>query len=210
MYRFHPRTEHVLDLLRAGCVGDLRTIRSAFTFRLTKPGNIRLDPELGGGSLMDVGCYCVNASRTLAGGEPVEVQASANWASTGVDDHMVGTLRFADGLLAHFDCALTMERREFYEAAGTEGTLGVDDAFLPGTGPVTTQERRGRGPHINHETEGADEYLLMVEHFADCVLGGREVRYGAEEAAANMAVIGGLLQSARSGGTPVEIPPPSV
>ena len=209
MYRFHPRTERVLDLIQAGRVGDLRTVRSSFTFRLTKPGNIRLDPELGGGSLMDVGCYCVNATRTLAGAEPVEVQATANWASSGVDDHMVGVLRFADGLLGHFDCALTMERREFYEAAGTEGTLVVDDAFLPGTGPVSVQERRGRGPHADHSVDGADEYLLMVEHFADCVLAGKGLRYSAEEAAANMRVIGALLESARTGGRPVQVPAPS-
>ena len=74
MYRFHPQIGRVLALIQDGAIGALKSIRSAFTFRLTKPGNIRLDLALGGGALMDVGCYCVNVSRTLAGSEPVEVR----------------------------------------------------------------------------------------------------------------------------------------
>ncbi|MCG6958224.1 MAG: Gfo/Idh/MocA family oxidoreductase, partial [Gemmatimonadetes bacterium] len=84
MYRFHPRTGKVLEMVRSGALGDLRTLRSAFTFRLTRPGNIRMDPDLGGGALMDVGCYCVNVSRTVVGGEPVAAQARAHWAASGV------------------------------------------------------------------------------------------------------------------------------
>ncbi len=72
---------------------------------------------------MDVGCYCVNVARTLAAAEPVEAQAFAAWAETGVDAQMAGTLRFEDGLFAQLDCALTLERRESYVAAGPEGYL---------------------------------------------------------------------------------------
>ena len=205
MYRFHPRTVRVLDLVRAGHIGQLGTVRSAFTFRLTSAGNIRLDPDLGGGSLMDVGCYCVNVTRTLAGAEPVEVQAAAQWASTGVDDHMAGVLRFPGGVLGHFDCSLKMERREFYEAAGEDGTLVVDNAFLPGNGPVSIDERRGRLEDVRHEVDGADEYGLMVDHFSECVLGNAVPRYPAEEAAGNMATIVALLRSARNGGRTVEV-----
>ena len=80
-------------------------------------------PEFGGGALMDVGCYCVNVSRTVVGEEPVEVQATASRAATGVDDHLVGILRFPSGVIAHFDCALTMERviEALYESAGMNG-----------------------------------------------------------------------------------------
>lgn len=205
MYRFHPRTERVLQMVREGAVGDPRMIHSAFTFRLTKPDNIRLDPALGGGSLMDVGCYCVNISRTVAGAEPMEVQATARWAASGVDEQMAGTLRFGSGLLAQFDCALTMERREVYEIAGTDGYLAVAAAFLPGTGDVEIVERRGRGEEIRHVVGGADEYRSMVEHFADAALHDRPLRYAAEEAAANMRVIEALYQSARGGGQVVPL-----
>ncbi|MBS1241318.1 MAG: oxidoreductase domain protein [Gemmatimonadetes bacterium] len=199
MYRFHPRTEQVVRLVREGRIGDVRMIRSAFTFRLTRPDNIRLQPELGGGALMDVGCYCVNVSRTVMGAEPVEVHATAGWGATGVDEQLAGTLRFPNGGLAQFDCALTLERREWYEVAGTEGSLGVASAFLPGTDEVVIEEHRGRGAAVRHPVGGADEYRLMVEHFADCVLHHRVPRYPAAEAAANLRVIEALYRSARTG-----------
>jgi len=194
MYRFHPQTEKVLEMVRSGVVGDLRMIRSAFTFRVTKPDNIRLRPDLGGGALMDVGCYCVNISRTVVGLEPVEVQAFAQSGSSGVDEQMAGTLRFPNGVLAQFDCALTMERREEYEVAGTDAYLRVPAAFLPGIGDTVIYEHRGRGDVIEHRVAGVDEYRLMVEHFADCVLNDRPLRYTAAEAAQNMRVIESLYR----------------
>ena len=200
MYRFHPQTEKVIALLREGALGEVRLIHSAFTFRVSNPANIRLQPELGGGSLMDVGCYCINLSRTLAGTEPVEVQATANWTASGVDGQMVGWLRFTGGLIAAFDCALTLERREYYEVGGTEGSLLVPASFLPGTGDTTIRLRQKGKSEGFLNIGGADEYRLMVEHFAGCVLEGKPLRYGPSEAAANMRVIEALYRSARNGG----------
>ena len=202
MYRFHPRTQRVRAMVANGAIGELGLIHAAFTFPVTNPANIRLQPELGGGSLMDVGCYCVNVSRTMAGAEPVEVQAYARWAASGVDEQMAGTLRFANGLIAQFDCALTMERREGYELAGTAGHLEVPAAFLPGTNDAVILERHGRQSSSNHTLAGVDEYRLMVEHFADCALNDRPLRYTAGEAAANMRVIEALYRSARHEGKP--------
>ncbi len=207
MYRFHPRTERALALLAEGVVGELRVVRSAFTFKLTRPDNIRLDPDLGGGALMDVGCYCVNASRTLVGAEPVEVSARARWTPRGVDDELAGILTFDDDVTAHFDCALTMERAEFYEAAGTDGHLRVESAFLPGTDDVVIEEHRGRDGVAEHPIAGADEYRLMVEHFAEAVAGRETLRYTAREAAANMRTISALYRSARNGGRPEKVRP---
>jgi predicted dehydrogenase len=202
MYRFHPRTERVVEMLREGAIGDVRSVRSAFTFRLTRPDNIRFDPDLGGGALMDVGCYCVNAARTLTGMEPVEAIATARWTGRGVDDELTGVLRFPEEVTAHFDASLTMERREFYEVAGTDGQLRVDGAFLPGTDEVVIEQHHGREGGTLHAVGGADEYRCMVEHFAACVLEGRPVRYPAAEAAANMRAIEALYRSARAGGRP--------
>jgi xylose dehydrogenase (NAD/NADP) len=205
MYRFHPRIEKVLDMVRDGALGELRLIHSAFTFRVTRPDNIRLQPELGGGALMDVGCYCVNISRTAAGREPAEVQAFARWGASGVDEQLAGTLRFDDGLLAQFDCALTMERREECHLAGTDGYLMLASAFLPGTADLTIVEHRGRRDVTTHAVKGVDEYRLMAEHFADCVLNDRPLRYDALEAARSMRVIEALYRSARQDGRPVAL-----
>jgi predicted dehydrogenase len=205
MYRFHPRIGRVIERVRSGDIGSLEIVRSAFTFRLTKPGNIRWSAELGGGALMDVGCYCVNVSRTVAGAEPVEATAWAEWADSGVDARLAGMLRFDTGPVAQFDCSLTMERRELCEIAGTDGSLTLDGAFLPGTGETGIRLHRGREPEAVETVAGADEYRLMVEHFADCALYGKPVRYPPSEAAANMRVIDALYRSARAGGRPVEI-----
>lgn len=205
MYRFHPRTEKVLEMVRSGALGELCLIHSAFTFRLTRPENIRLNAKLGGGSLMDVGCYCVNISRTLAGAEPVEVQAFANWSQSGVDAQMAGVLRFASGLLAQFDSSLTMERREEYQLAGTDAYLTVPTSFLPGEADTIIEERRSREQPRQYVIPGIDEYQLMVEHFADCILQDRAPRYSPSEAAANMRVIEALYRSARSGGKTISI-----
>ena len=205
MYRFHPRIGRVEALMRDGAVGSLKSIRSAFTFRLTKPGNIRLDAALGGGALMDVGCYCVNVSRTRAGREPIEVQAWAPFGPTNVDLELAGTLRFDGGLVAQFDCALTMERREYVEVAGTDGSIELRSAFLPGTADTVAIEHRGWEPSIEHRVAGDDEYHLMIEHCADCALHHRPVRYPASEAAANLRVIEALYRSARHGGHPVTL-----
>ena len=205
MYRFHPRTQRVIELIRAETIGQPRMIRSSFSFRLSNLSNIRLDRELGGGALMDVGCYCVNVSRTLAGREPVELQAMARMGSSQVDEELVGTLRFPGDLLAQFDCALTLERREEFEIAGPLGSLVVPSAFLPGTGDTRIQHHKGRSGISEETVGGADQYQLMVEHFAECVLNQDTPRYSAHEAARNMRVIEALYRSAKGGGQMVKL-----
>lgn len=213
MYRFHPRTRLMADRIRAGAVGELRVIRSAFTFPLDRPHDIRFDRALGGGSLMDVGCYCVNLSRTLADAEPLAVRATARWTGgymgggpgTAVDDEMAGVLHFPGGVTALFDCALTMARTEFAEVAGTDGRLRMESAFAPGTQEVALREFSGRAGAVEHRIPGVDEYRLMVEHFGECVLEDRPPRYSAREAAANMRVISALYRSAINGGAVVEL-----
>lgn len=202
MYRFHPQTEKVLQLLKQGTIGRPRLIYAAFTFRLGDRDNIRLRPELGGGALMDVGCYCVNICRTLAGREPIRAQALARWGETGVDEQMVGTLEFEEGLQAQFSCGLFMARREFYQVAGPDGHLEVPTAFLPGTEETVIHEVHGRTERISHALRGVDEYQLMVEHFVDHVRWQKPFRYPAGEAYHNMRAIEALYRSARRDGAP--------
>jgi len=200
MYRFHPRIDAVSDLIREGAIGELRSMYSAFTFRLTNPDNIRWNPALGGGSLMDVGCYCINVFRTVAATEPLEVQAQALWTDRGVDEQMAGMLRFEGGRTAQFDCALTMERRECLHIAGTDGHLEVPHVFIPGTEKVTIEEIHGRGEAKSHGLSGVNEYTAMVEHFTESVFKGTPVRYPFSEASANMKVLEALYRSAWNGG----------
>ena len=205
MYRFHPRTEAVLKQVRRGLVGDLRLVRSAFTFSLRSRDNIRFDPELGGGALMDVGCYCVTISRLLYATEPLEVQAWSRVGTSGVDEELVATLRFPGDAFAQFHCALTLDRLEYYHAVGRSGRLEVERAFLPGDGPVEWSVHGSGAAAENHRLEGVDQYRLMVEHFAECVLSGARPRYPVGDAVLTLQVIEALLASARHGGVPVKV-----
>jgi predicted dehydrogenase len=205
MYRFHPQIAAALTLIDDGAIGEMRHMHSAFTFRLTRQDNIRLDPQLGGGSLMDVGSYCVNIFRTVAAEEPVEVQATAEWHPGGVDDRMVGLLRFDSGITAQFDCALSLARRETFLPSGTEGTMELSRAFLPGTNSTTILLRHGYNESDTRTIAGVDEYRLMVEHFSDCIFTNTSPLFDAREAAMNMRAIEGLYRSAATGGAPVSL-----
>jgi predicted dehydrogenase len=198
MYRFHPRTARVAALVREGAVGEARLVRAAFTFRVRDPvNNIRLKRELGGGSLYDVGCYCVNVSRMILG-EPRDAFAFAHVGSSGVDEALGGVLRFDGGRLAVIDCGLSVSRREEYEVVGTDGRLTVPTAFLPGTADAPIHLTRG--PESSTETvAGLDQYQRMVEHFAAAVAAGGPVEFPPEDGAANLRAIEALLRSARTG-----------
>lgn len=207
MYRFHPQIGAALTLLDNGAVGELHHMHSAFTFRLAHMDNIRFHPELGGGSLMDVGCFCVNIFRTFAAEEPIEVQAWARWHASGVDETIAGALRFPSGVTAQFDCSLSMVRRETFLAAGTDGSLELPRAFLPGTASTQIVLRRGYSDVEQRTIAGVDEYRLMVEHFADCVITHTSPLFDAREAALTLRTIEALYRSAADGGQPVHLAP---
>jgi D-xylose 1-dehydrogenase (NADP+, D-xylono-1,5-lactone-forming) len=205
MYRFHPRSERLFELVHGGAVGEVRYLQTAFSFTVTDPGNIRLDRALGGGALMDVGCYCVNVARSVLGAEPGEVEAFARWAPGDVDEQLTGTLRFGDGRVAQIACSLRAARSEEVLVVGSEGTVRTSRSFVPGRLPVElVLERPKTGPEAVR-FDPVDQYQRMVEHFETCVLQGREPRYGAREAAANMRVIEALYRSARLEGRSVVV-----
>ena len=103
MYRHNPQTAKLAELVRDGAIGELRVVRSAFSYALYDADNIRLRTDVEGGSLMDVGCYCVSGSRLLAG-EPESVFGQAYVGPTGTDWVFTGSMRFPGDVLALFDC----------------------------------------------------------------------------------------------------------
>src|SRR3712207_6392336 len=129
MYRHHPQTKRLKDLVDEGAIGELRQIRSHFSFTLTDDANVRLRPELDGGALMDVGCYCVSISRLLAG-EPEEAFAQQLVGSTGVDLRLAGQLRFAGDVLAQFHCGFDLPAGSGVDAIGSDGSIHVASPFL--------------------------------------------------------------------------------
>jgi predicted dehydrogenase len=163
----------------------------------------RLRPEMGGGALLDVGCYGVSVARWLLGAEPISVQAQALHHPGGVDVAISATLRFDDDALAHVEASFVSGLRQTYAISGDRGTIELPhDAFIPWDRDA---ELTVRGPDEDRGTvevvPGADEYRLMVEHFAEAVAGRVPLVYPWEEGAANMRVLDALARAAGTGET---------
>jgi xylose dehydrogenase (NAD/NADP) len=202
MYRFHPQHARVRALIDGGAIGDLRAVRTAFTFNLSplNPANVRLQADLAGGALMDVGCYCVNAARLVFGEEPS--LATATWdyrAQFRVEIAMAGALTFSDGRTATFDCGFRAAGKGWYMAVGTTGTIEVPAAFVPNPDPTLVIITDAQGRH-EETIPGVDQYRLEAEEFASCLIEARPPRYPAEDAVANMRAVDALYRSARNQG----------
>ena len=205
MYRFHPAFLKLKELISDGVIGKTRYMHAIFTFVLQDPENIRFDAQLGGGGLMDVGCYCVNIIRSLMGCEPLKVQALAEMSKSGVDQHLVGTLLFEDETMAQFDSGFINDLRQHFYASGTKGSLEVQNIFLPGPNDVLIKESHAAEPEKLHRVAEVNEYKLMVEHLNECIMYQKPLLYPVSEAAANMKVIEALHRSAAEGGRLVDI-----
>ncbi len=202
MYRFHPQHQLVQRLIEAGAVGEVRFVRSNFMFMLEPfpKSNVRLSAPLGGGALMDVGCYCVNAARMVFGREPLA--GSALWdvrAEFGVEISLAGVLEFSEGGLATFDCGFRAPGQGAYTVVGSLGQIEVPNAFVPAPTPVKVRVTGPSGLE-EHEVGGVDQYQLEAEEFADALITGRPLRIPAEDALGTLAAIEALTDSARADG----------
>jgi D-xylose 1-dehydrogenase (NADP+, D-xylono-1,5-lactone-forming) len=195
MYRHNPQTLRLVQLVEEGAIGELRLIRSAFSYSLYDPENIRLRTDFEGGALMDVGCYCVSSSRLL-GGEPASVYGEARIGRTGTDWVFTGSLRFPDGVLALFDCGTALPERDELEAIGSEGSLFLDDPWHC-IRPLIEVRRDGGTERI--ELDVADSYRLELENLSDAIRGEAEPLLGREDAIAQARVLDALHQSSRTG-----------
>jgi predicted dehydrogenase len=174
MYRLHPQTTRIREAIARGAIGELRAVRSCFTFNLGENrGNIRYDKALFGGALWDVGCYCVNASRLYAGGEPMAVQGQA-WLDplSGVDAHTAAVLRFPNGVLAHFDVGIRAANGSWVEILGSTGRIHVPNPWKPSAKRAEfTLESAGKPAEQVVIADGGDIYALEAEHLAAVVDG---------------------------------------
>jgi D-xylose 1-dehydrogenase (NADP+, D-xylono-1,5-lactone-forming) len=195
MYRHNPQTAKLVELVREGAVGELRIARSAFSYSLYDTENIRLRTDVDGGSLMDVGCYCVSGSRLLAG-EPESVSGQAYIGPSGTDWVFTGTMRFAGDVHALFDCGTCLPNRDELEAIGTEGSLFLDDPWHA-KAPVIELRRDGGTERI--ELDPIDSYRLELENLADAIAGEAPLLLGREDALGQARTIEALFRSAESG-----------
>jgi len=189
MWRHNPQTKKLKELVDGGAIGELRLIRSVFSYSLYDESNIRLRTEVDGGALMDVGCYCVSGSRLL-GGEPVEAHGVRRIGPSGTDWITAGVLRFPNDVLATFDCGTALPDRDELEAIGSEGSLFLDDPWHCNV-PVI-ELRQGGAIVERFEPERADSYRLELENVSDAIRGEAELLLGRDDAMGQATAIAAL------------------
>lgn len=208
MYRFHPRSRRIKEMVVQGSIGMPCLMRSAFCFHmddqlLSAGEGARLKPEMGGGALLDVGCYSVSAARWLFGQEPTQVQGQAIYHPGGVDVHFVGSLRFGDDGFATLEASFISALQQTFTVVG--GTAAIElphNAFIPWEEDAAFVVRaKDEAQGKEHVIPGADEYRLMVEHFAEAVSGRAPLACAPDDSVLNMKVLDALTQAAQSGRT---------
>jgi D-xylose 1-dehydrogenase (NADP+, D-xylono-1,5-lactone-forming) len=199
MYRHHPQTLRVQELVAAGAVGRLCAVKTTFTFPLADLSNVRALPELAGGALMDVGCYCISGIRAIAG-DPERVRGEQVTGETGIDMAFHGTLRCANDVVGQFEASFRSPRRQALEVVGEDGVLIVEAPFRVDWGGAMTIWRRTGGEEAEQvevvSTPTANAYRLELENLADAITGAAPALLGRADALGQARTIEALYRSA--------------
>jgi xylose dehydrogenase (NAD/NADP) len=191
MWRHHPQARTIVDLLPE--LGELQTIRATFSFVLDRPGDIRLRSDLDGGSLMDVGAYCVSGARLLTGEEPDLVFGMQVVGPSGVDVRFNGLLHFPGGAVAEFMSSFETEHRGL-EAIGGDGSVRLTNPWLPDN-PDPVLIRDG----VETSIDFFDPYQLELEDVSAAIRERRPTLLGRADALGQARTIEALYRSAASG-----------
>ncbi len=201
MYRFHPQHARVRDLIDSGMIGEIRSVRSSFSFMMKPARLYRLaeSVENGGGAMWDIGCYAIHSARIFFDQPAVSVTAMAKYVDSGADSATSGIIDFGDGKYAHFDFSFERARRCEYEIIGTLGGIKCHNVWcMPGDVPMISWWTEGGEP-TEEWLPTANHFRLEIEHFSDCVLNGTAPALPLDDAKANCQIIVAALQSAASG-----------
>ena len=207
MYRLHPSWRAVVDLVAGGRLGRLVSVQSWFSYYNDDPTNIRNIREAGGGALFDIGCYSVNLSRLLMGGEPTRVYATvARDATMGVDVATTAILEFPGDRTATFTCSTRAETDQRVHVYGMEGRISIGIPFnIPPDRPTEVFLTKGGDPPVAPATETltfptADPYTVEVDAFATAILEDLPTPTPPADAVANLRVIEAIFAAAERGG----------
>jgi D-xylose 1-dehydrogenase (NADP+, D-xylono-1,5-lactone-forming) len=201
MYCFHPQHAYVQDLIDSGAIGEVRTVRTSFSFPMKPARMYRLAKDIteGGGAMWDIGPYAIHTARKWFSDDPVAVSAMAKFIESGADTSFSGVLDYDDGRYAHFDMSFERARRSEYEIIGTLGGIKCHTVWQnPEEKPVISWWTDA-GQKEQVELEKADHFILEIEYFSDCILQGKKPALTMEDAKANCKTIVAAIQSAKQG-----------
>ena len=197
MYRFHPQMDKVKKLIRTGKIGKLKNVHTMFTYFNDNPGNIRNMADIGGGGLLDIGCYCISVSRYLFGKEPIRVSATIEYDPEMKIDRLVTALLEFDEGTSMFTCSTQMTNFQYAEAFGTLGRIRLEKPFNPlfdRNAEILLQQDEDINiipvEKCNHYTEQGDQFSLAI-------LNNTDVPTPLSDALANMKVIDKIFESAK-------------
>lgn len=196
MYRHEPLTDTVVSLVRDGAVGAIRTVTSGFTYAQSRAADVRLDPRLGGGALLDIGCYPVSYACLLVGRDISSEVGIARLTSGGVDEEFAGLLGFTGGATAAIFAGFRASYRTWLDVTGSEGWLRVANPFKPG--PLETIEMERFGERRTIEVVGSPLlFVRQVEDFVAAALDGAPVVVSLAESRRIAGALAALAESAQ-------------
>ena len=197
MYRHHPQIARAQELVRSGAIGEVMAVEASFRFPLSNPDDVRMIAEWGGGSLLDVGCYCVSASRLFLGDSPERMSAFASYHSArNVDTSFQGVLEFGAGRHAIISCGFDSGVHEKLVLSGSNGVIELNHPFKSWTGSSTIAVHTKDREEII-AFEGVNTFALEVDDLARAILEGGKPLVGAADALLNMQILDDLARTAR-------------
>lgn len=199
MYRHHPQIAEAQRVVEEGAIGEVRAVEASFSFLLTRTDDVRLEPEWGGGALLDVGCYCVSFARLFLGDEPEEVHAWAELDEVhGVDRTLHGVLDYGPGRHATVSCSFDAGLYQHAAVIGTEGTLVLSEPFVTWLRPPRLVVRAGDRERVT-TFDPVDTFHLEISDFCTAILKGAPPLLPPEEGLGNARVLDRLAEAARRG-----------
>ncbi len=207
MWRFGNRAQRVRTLVREGAIGELRLVRTGFSFPLPRdPSNVRFQKDLAGGALEDAGCYAVSATRFLMEAEPVSVEAKLRFdPEFEVNTSGMASVIYPEGRMALVDFSFEQERRQLLEVVGTEGRIEIDSFILPATTDTTIRILRG-GEEETETFPPVNTYALQAEAMNRAVSTGESLPWDGDDAIRQVRVLDAIRESHRTG-TRVKLEP---
>ncbi len=204
MYRHHPQTLLVKEMVENGDIGQLHLMRGSFTYVNTRPGDTRFDPSMGGGSLWDIGGYPIGFASYLAGSMPAQVFGQSVTGPTGIDVLFSGQLLFCQGVIAQFECSFITEYKVVMEISGDKGRIIVPEPFKPGKSSKITLRQGGSEKIIS--IKGQELYQGEIDDLEKAILKGTPSRISLAESRGIIKTIEALYESARQS-LPIQLAP---
>ncbi len=202
MYRFHPQHVRVKEIIDSGLIGDVRSVRSCFSYIMQPARLYRIENSIenGGGAMWDIGCYAIHAARLpFYKDSPIAVSAMAKHIDTGADISCNGIIDFGEGKYAHFDFGFEHARRAEYEVIGTKGGLKCHNVWAKQEETPVISWWTESGQQCQETLPLANHFRLEVEHFSHCVLNSIKPALSLDDAKLNCQVINATLKSIKTG-----------